>query len=104
MSLSFDSTAELETFWGTATGPDAQGGDDIGFTLLYSAGADGSLEIALPRMHYLTVPTQPSEREEMTQEVEAMALVTNITLADTLTIVESELLATVTNAQTSLAL
>lgn len=103
MSLYFDGTEELEAFWGGANGPTDDGSTDLGWIITLDAGADGSIDIALPKGYYLTVPTQPSGRDEMTQDVEVKAMSTTHTLADAVTEIDSEILVTAQNVNATMA-
>lgn len=103
MELFFNDTSQLELYWGGATGPASTGAQDFGMTLHFDAGADGAADIALPRGYYTTVPTQPSGRDEITQSVSVRALQTEHTLADGVTTITSEMLATINNNLDSLA-
>lgn len=98
-TLYFEGTEELERFWGGATGPTITGAEEFGMTFNLDAGADGTLDIAAPRIIYTSVPQQPDGRSEITQDVGMTAFVTTHTLADGLTEVESELLCTLQNTQ-----
>ena len=98
MGLYFDGTAQLERFWGSATGPDADGQIAFATTINLSAGADGSAAISLPAC-IMTDAKQPiTGRGEISHTISATALQSDITLVDTLTHVYSEILATITNA------
>lgn len=103
LNLYFDSTAELEAFWGGSTGPTATGVTELPWELHFNAGADGVMDILLPRLTHLTVPTQPSGREEITQNVSFKAFQDVITLNDGATDVASSILVSVENAATDMA-
>lgn len=97
----FESTDHLEAMWGNASGPSTDGATDYGLTVTASAGADGSLILAVPSAHFTKVSTQPSGRDELVLSTEIRALVSDVTLADSST-ARSELLATVENAEDDL--
>jgi hypothetical protein len=96
--LWYESTDDLEAFWGDATGPATDGSVDQALRIAASAGDDGSLDLLIPKAHFTKTATQPSGREEITLSTELRAQVDEIALADSGTTILGELLATVTNA------
>lgn len=97
MELLYDSLDHLQSFWGGTDGPAATGAQEFQMTLRLDAGADGEIDIALPRSIYTAVPTQPSGRDEITQSIATKAFETVHMLADFVTEVRSELLVTIQN-------
>lgn len=95
--LLYKDTAQLEAFWGDSDGPSADGTTEFGMDFVFNAGSDGSLTIAVPRVIYDSVGTQPSGRTQMTQNVEMTAYQDEHSLADATT-VDSEILCTLSNA------
>src|SRR5690606_2417491 len=66
-TLIFESTAQLEKFWGSSSGPVATGATEFSLKVVFNAGTDGSLEVTLPKVVYTQLQTQPSGREEIRQ-------------------------------------
>lgn len=94
--LWFEDRAELERFWGGASGPAAAGATSFGMVISGAVGAD-TIDIAMNDVHYTQVQTQPSGRDPIIQSVAGRALVATHTLDDTITDVETEALVTVNN-------
>lgn len=103
LNLYYDSTAELEAFWGGASGPADTGVAELPWELHFDAGDDGRMDIALPRVAHMTVPTQGSGRDEITQNISLKAYQDTITLNDGVTEVSSSILASVENGATDMA-
>ncbi len=101
--LFFDDDDQIETFWGGSSGPAATGTTEFGMDFVLDAGSDGTATLALPRVIYNTVNTQPTGRQQSMQNVTMKAYETTHTLADAVTDVVSEILATVDNAQDEMA-
>lgn len=98
-NLWYEGTAELERFWGGASGPAASGAQEFGLTFTLNGGQGGTIQIAAPRVIYTQVQQQPTGRDEIVQAVAMRAFTTPQTLADGTTQVRSELLVTVENQQ-----
>lgn len=100
MQLFFEDTDMLEKLWGSGTGPDACGSDEYGIDLVLDTApceTHGKITIELPKVVNTNVQQQPSGREETTQEVEARALMDDLTLEDGTA--EGEILCKVENAE-----
>jgi hypothetical protein len=97
LDLYFEDTDHLEAFWGGSTGPADSGSVDLGLTINATAGADGSLGLNLPSVHFSKVSLPVSGRDEVKQSTELRAMTTDIVLDDGNTTVRSELLASVLN-------
>ena len=74
--LDFESMAQKEAFWGSATGPTAQGSRVFPVRIKIDAGETflepnhfGVVEILFPRVFFNAVPHSFSQREEMTQSI-----------------------------------
>jgi len=96
--LWYDSVAQLERFWGDTAGPAADGADNVAIKITADAGTDGKLVLSLPVTHFTKVGQTPSGRDEIVQSTEIRAMVSPILLADGVTTVRSELLATTLSA------
>jgi hypothetical protein len=97
LDLYFENLDHLEAFWGGATGPADSGSVDMGLAINATAGADGSLALNLPSVHFSKVSLPVSGRDEVKQSTELRAMTTDIVLDDGVTTVRSELLASVLN-------
>lgn len=97
MSVAFESMDHLEAYWGDTAGPSESGSTEVGWTLHLDAGADGELDIAIPRTIYTAAPVQVSGRDEIVHDLSIKAYVTTHTLADELTEVRSEMLVSLQN-------
>lgn len=71
LALAFTDTAELERFWGSATGPAEDQVDDFGLTLHVG----DNIDLVLPRAVYTASSAPASGREHLTQTVTARGLV-----------------------------
>lgn len=99
LNLWYEDTAQLERFWGGATGPAAAGPAEYAMKVtLAAAGTDGSIDLDLPRCIHTGSQQQASGRDEITQAVAVKAFPGTIALAD-LTNVTTEILATALNNQ-----
>jgi len=99
MNLYYETIDELVRLWGGATGPDADGATEFPLMLLFDAGDDGSLRVDIPKAWYTAVPIQPSGNAEIVPTLAGKCLVDTITLADTVTDVDTEILVSLENAQ-----
>lgn len=99
MTLRYNSEAELQRFWGSASGPDSGASGTTPFNLAFAinSGAEGSMNIAMPNSIYTASPVQWSGQGEITQSVAITAYRTTHTLADAVTTVDSEILVTVSS-------
>lgn len=102
MSMWYPDTAQLERVWGGATAPVDGGSVELPVIITLDAGADGSVVLSLPRVVWTAVSTQPSGQARIDQTVNAMAYLEPVLLADALTTVQTEILATVSNDQATL--
>ena len=100
--LWYSSTAELEHYWGGASGPAASGATTLPVALTFNAGAQGEMVVELPRFLYTEVQQQPSGREAITQSISGQALEASETLVGGTPIVSTPIVATVTNGQSNL--
>ena len=99
MNLYYRNLDHLHAFWGGSSGPTAVGATEFGMNFILDAGDDGELDIAGPRWIYTAVPQQPSGKDEITQNVSVKAFEGTHTLADGVTTVLSEVLATLQNSE-----
>ena len=97
LDLYFESTEHLEAFWGGATGPSNSGASDLSLAIAATAGADGSLALDFPSVHFTKAALQGSGRDEIVQSCELRAMTSDLTLDDGVTDIRSELLASVLN-------
>ncbi len=103
MTLWYANSAELERYWGGATGPAIGGSQEFPVVLNFDSGTHGDMIIELPRFAYTQVQQQPGGRGEIVQSVAGRAFLTNETLLGGSPTVSTEILATVINAQGNLA-
>lgn len=96
-TLKYRDIDEIQRFWGDNDGPSNDGQAEFSFGIKFDAGDDGELELIMPRCIYDQVPTQPSGRGELNQNVVMHAYQADHTLADNTTTVRSEVLATLQN-------
>lgn len=101
-NLWFDTTDELEAFWGGATGPAATGPTEAFLRIVADGGADGEVRIDLPKYIYTQVQQQPSRRGEMVQAVTGRAFPDTVTLEDAVTNVTTDIYARIENAEATL--
>lgn len=92
-----DTSASLEKFWGSATGPSTAPHTPFAVEELFDCGAFGNIAVKAPKSHYTKVDTKIKGSDPRTPELAVKPESTRITLADTETIVKSPLLITVTN-------
>lgn len=97
LDLWYEDTAQLETFWGAVGGPADAGATDFITKIIADAGIDGSLVLDFPSTHFSQVQQQGSGRDEITRSTALRAIEADVPLND-LSIVRSELLATVVNS------
>lgn len=109
LTLFWESLAELQQFWGDADGVSPAGQSDIAVGFTFNAGddegtwaADKTMEIQLPRSWYTQSQQQPSGRTELVQTVSGRALSGDVTLLDSVTVVDTEIYVTIVNTQTDL--
>jgi len=86
----YDSTEHIERVWGDPAGPSDDGSTELPLHIKADSGDDGNLNIALPRVLFGQVQTQPSGRSRIDQQVTATALLDTVTLDDGVTDVETE--------------
>ncbi len=96
-TLHFEDETEYEKYWGQATGVGDSGPTDEEIVINIDAGDDGSLELKFPKVKYTSVAAPPSGRTPIDHAFNAYALVDTVTLADGVTKVNTELLATLEN-------
>lgn len=104
-TLFHDSLDELERYWGDSAGPAVTGPTEHVQRILLTAPPDpgentsaGSLELLFPRCIHRTPQFQPSGRDELQQSIESKAFLDEqVELADALTVVSTEMLATLHN-------
>lgn len=102
LEIRFEDTDQLEAFWGGASGPAETGTTEFGAKILIDAGADGSAELETGRAIFTSAQQQPSGRDVLTQSLSVRAFDDEILLADGLTSVYTDLLATVINEEPEL--
>ena len=97
MSLWFDDTTYLESFWGGASAPDhADGSDAEAFTVTLDVGDGRSVELELPNAYINEINLTASGRDELVQDVNVTAMRDVVTLLDAST-VDTEIVATILN-------
>lgn len=74
MNMFYGDTAELEKYWGGATGPDPGGSEEFAVNINFDSGDYGLMVVTLPRFIYTQVNQQPSGRDEITQATAGRAL------------------------------
>lgn len=101
--MDFSDLVQLERIWGAPQGPTessrpAEFPVEIEFNGGKNAdGLDQLLVVTLPKVHYQTVETQPSGREEMTQPVTMIGYQGDVTLDDGVTVVHTDIYTKTTN-------
>ncbi|KKL14499.1 hypothetical protein LCGC14_2515060, partial [marine sediment metagenome] len=110
--LFWDSIAQLQLFWGGNNGP-IIGPNNVEFPieLTYNSGDDGgafsndrTMIVQFPLAWYMSAPIQPSGRDEAVQTLTGQALLADVTLLDTVTVVETEVYIQLINDQPDLTL
>jgi len=96
-NLFFEDYSEYAKFWGASSGVSEDGVSTEAMVLTIDAGTDGSLEFNFPKLAYTDLKTPPSGRGEIVQAFSGVALIETITLADAVTEIEAEVLATLLN-------
>ena len=94
-NLYFEDDTEYQKYWGAATGPSDDGMSDEEIVITIDSGTDGSIEFKIPKAVYNSLATPPSGREEIIQAFTGEALVEEVTLADAVTKINTELLVTI---------
>lgn len=97
MTVWYDGTAHLERVWGAAGGVVPGGSTEQALVITMDGGADGSLELNMPRTVFNAVQQQPSGRSRIEQSIIGRAYLESVARAD-LTNVRTEVLATLENA------
>jgi len=95
--LHYLDTSEYEKYWGQATGIGDDGPSDEAIVVTIDGGDDGSLQLNFPKVQYTKIGAPPSGRAPIDQAFSGYAIVDTVTLADEVTEVETELLATLEN-------
>lgn len=90
LTLYYEDQTELERLWGATGGPSETGSSEYEGIITFDAGADGSMDLTLPRLVNWTVEQQPSGRDAMEQSVTAQAFAGDTTLIDGTTNVDTE--------------
>jgi len=96
-NLFFEDYSEYAKFWGASSAVSADGVSTEAMILTIDSGTDGSLEFNFPKLAYTDLKTPPSGRGEIVQAFSGIALIDTITLADAVTTIEAEILATLLN-------
>lgn len=97
-NLHFEDETEYAKYWGDADGihdTDSPGSEEIIITI--DGGTPGSLELKFPKVQYTQVGAPPSGRSPIDHSFSAYAIVDTTTLADAVTEVDTEMLATLEN-------
>ena len=96
-SLWYEDDAELQRFWGGASGPAVTGATEFEFGFVATGTGGKKATFTLPRCIYTENQHQPSGRNFIEESATAIALQSDIVLADTETTVTTEMLVTVEN-------
>lgn len=104
MNLWYESSAELERYWGGAVGPVIGGSTEFPIVINFDSGTHGDMMIELPRFAYNQVQQQPGGRGEIVQSVAGRAFLASEALIGGSPVVSTEILATVMNGQGNLAI
>lgn len=96
-TLYFEDDTEYKKYWGAVNGIGESGPTDEEIVVTIDSGEDGSLELKFPRVMYTSLTGQPSGRAPIEHGFSAYAMVDEVTLADTVTKVNTELLVTLEN-------
>ncbi len=106
IDLFWDSIVQLQEFWGGTDGPASGGSVDFATILTYNAGDDGgafgfdrTLIVEFPASWYSAVTQQASGRGELVQSLSGMTLAKDVTLIDTVTIVNTDVYVQLINDQ-----
>ena len=107
LEMFYDSIAQLQKFWGDPDGP-IVGPNNVEFPMVFTwnasddagaFGVDRTLEVTMPAVWYMSAQTQPSGRDELVQALTGQALLGDVTLLDTITVVETEVYVKLLNDQ-----
>lgn len=97
-TLHYEDETEYEKYWGDADGiHDTDSPSDEEITIDINGGDSGSLELKFPKVQYTKVGAPPSGRAPIDHAFAGYAIVDTVTLADAVTEVDTELLATLEN-------
>ncbi len=108
--LFWESILQLQKYWGGTDGP-ITGPNNVEFPieLTYNSGDDGgafgvdrTMVITLPKAWFMSAPIQPSGRGEAVQTLTGQALLSQVTLLDAITIVDTEVYIRLLNDQPDL--
>ncbi|MDP2366552.1 MAG: hypothetical protein Q8M94_22585, partial [Ignavibacteria bacterium] len=95
--LFFEDSSQYESFWGDSLGISANVPVEETLTLTLDSGAYGSMNLVLPKFYFSQLTTPVAGRTEITQGFSAIGLVDTVTLADEVTEVDTDILATILN-------
>ena len=95
--LFFEDSSQYESFWGDSAGISVNVPVEETLTLTLDSGAFGSMNLVLPRFYFSQLTTPVAGRTEITQGFSAIGLVDTVTMADDVTEVDTDILATVLN-------
>jgi len=97
-NLWYEDLEKLERVWGGSTGPVAGGSVAVKMRFTFNAGSDGSMIMELPNAYYSQVGQTITGRDEIVQAFTARALLEeDVTLADDVTKVDTEMLVSLSN-------
>lgn len=96
-NLYFEDSSEYEKFWGASGGISGNLPTDEELVITIDSGAYGSMEIKIPKFMFTDLKTPPSGRTEIVQAFSGIGLMKEVTLADELTKVDTDLIATINN-------
>ena len=74
LEIAFSSKEQLEDFWGSASGPGADGSQEKQISITFDSGTHGKLVIDIPRAYYESVSLEPSGTDRLIQTVSLTSL------------------------------
>jgi hypothetical protein len=101
-TLYFEDDTEYQKYWGQAGGIGDNGPTNEEIVITIDSGDDGSIELKFPKVMYTNVQAQPSGRAPIDHDFSAYAMVNGVTLADEVTEINTELLATIESNNTDM--
>lgn len=73
IDIAFNSTKDIEKFWGASDGPSDVTTEEQNVTLIFNGGTFGTLTANLPKCIFESINTQPSGRDRLVQSADIRA-------------------------------
>lgn len=94
----------LNLLWGGSSGPVTAGSTEVPLTITFNAGTGGSIVLTMPRCIFTKVPLPVKGQDPIDLSADGEAFEDEILLADDVTTVETEILASITNDQAEMTI